>query len=370
MAENRLSPLADGPMSIDPKLDKKRNDLLAESIKMQVKAADRQTEGASLLLKNESAKSAAVDTIDSSELSTIQKSKLKENIVLSPTKVTDSIARGNTSQAGLSDKFMSSMTAFLPEIIGTVGGALLGGTRAAIAGGEAGRRIQKTARSIEQQKFEQQLAKEKMGQQEMLQKDRQAFIKSEREARQKFETAEREKTLSARQALEKFKAANKEKKPLTESQAKARLFGTRAAQAEKVFEQLEKEKFDPSRTRLRASRLLPKEAQSAELQRFDQASLNFLNSILRKESGAVISEEELAKGKEQYFPVPGDKPAVIAQKKKNRQLAIKLLAEEGQVDLKKFSSEMEAAPTAQIRRRTKDGKIAIFDKDKKFLRFE
>ncbi|MGB0855392.1 MAG: hypothetical protein ACPGSI_18995, partial [Pikeienuella sp.] len=44
--------------------------------------------------------------------------------------------------------------------------------------------------------------------------------------------------------------------------------------------------------------------------------------ILRRESGAVISDEEFENANVQYFPVPGDSPEVIAQKRRNRENAI------------------------------------------------
>lgn len=53
-----------------------------------------------------------------------------------------------------------------------------------------------------------------------------------------------------------------------------------------------------------------------------QAQRNFVNAVLRRESGAVISDEEFANAAQQYFPQPGDSPAVVAQKAQNRMTAI------------------------------------------------
>lgn len=61
---------------------------------------------------------------------------------------------------------------------------------------------------------------------------------------------------------------------------------------------------------------------SDEFQKFDQARRDFVNAILRRESGAVISDAEFANAEKQYFPVPGDSAEVIAQKRQNRQNAI------------------------------------------------
>jgi hypothetical protein len=55
-----------------------------------------------------------------------------------------------------------------------------------------------------------------------------------------------------------------------------------------------------------------------EYQRFDQAQRNFINAVLRKESGAAISSSEFENAAIQYFPQPGDTPEKIAQKARNR----------------------------------------------------
>lgn len=59
-----------------------------------------------------------------------------------------------------------------------------------------------------------------------------------------------------------------------------------------------------------------------EYQMAEQAQRDFVNAILRRESGAVISPSEFENAKRQYFPQPGDSPEVIQQKAANRQLAI------------------------------------------------
>jgi hypothetical protein len=61
---------------------------------------------------------------------------------------------------------------------------------------------------------------------------------------------------------------------------------------------------------------------NASQQKAEQAQRNFVNAILRQESGAVISPSEFDNAKKQYFPQPGDTPEVIAQKAANRKTAI------------------------------------------------
>lgn len=64
-------------------------------------------------------------------------------------------------------------------------------------------------------------------------------------------------------------------------------------------------------------------AVSQDAQKYDQAQRDFVNAVLRQESGAVISPEEFNNAKIQYFPQPGDGPKVIEQKRINRENAIK-----------------------------------------------
>ena len=57
-------------------------------------------------------------------------------------------------------------------------------------------------------------------------------------------------------------------------------------------------------------------------QQVEQAQRNFVNAILRQESGAAIADSEFANAQKQYFPQPGDSKQVILQKKQNRETAI------------------------------------------------
>lgn len=61
---------------------------------------------------------------------------------------------------------------------------------------------------------------------------------------------------------------------------------------------------------------------SPEYQQFNQATRNFINATLRRESGAAISESEFENARQQYLPQPGDSAAVLAQKAQNRRTVI------------------------------------------------
>lgn len=74
---------------------------------------------------------------------------------------------------------------------------------------------------------------------------------------------------------------------------------------------------------------LPNALRSEGRQRQDQAERNFLNAVLRKESGAVIGASEFESGEKQYFPRTGDSPAVVEQKRRNRERTLANLEREG-----------------------------------------
>ena len=114
-------------------------------------------------------------------------------------------------------------------------------------------------------------------------------------------------------------AANK---PMTEFQGKAALYGTRAAQSDKVLKALEDKVNLPGLAAGQATGMVGNVLMSSEQQRVDQAQRDFVNAILRQESGAVISDAEFANAKRQYFPMAGDSKAALDQKRANRQLAI------------------------------------------------
>ena len=61
---------------------------------------------------------------------------------------------------------------------------------------------------------------------------------------------------------------------------------------------------------------------SSEYQQADQAKRDFINALLRRESGAVISDGEFDNANKQYFPQPGDNEEVLKQKAANRRNSI------------------------------------------------
>lgn len=70
----------------------------------------------------------------------------------------------------------------------------------------------------------------------------------------------------------------------------------------------------------RAAGFTPQGLKSEERQVFDQATRNFINATLRRESGAAISPDEFTNANAQYIPQPGDSPEVLAAKTRNRRV--------------------------------------------------
>jgi len=117
-------------------------------------------------------------------------------------------------------------------------------------------------------------------------------------------------------------------KDLTESQAKANQFG---ALMEKGHNEIEKLQV-PGATAILAWRNLPEGAVNMALPENDQKYFNSLRTfaagILRKETGASFGKGELEDVQSRFFPMPGDTPAVIAQKAASRVQAISSMKSE------------------------------------------
>lgn len=141
-------------------------------------------------------------------------------------------------------------------------------------------------------------------------------------------------------------------KPLTEFQGKAVLYGTRTAQSDKVLRDLEDKVSTVGLSVKQAAQSVPliggmmgaagNVMLSDSQQRVEQAQRDFVNAVLRQESGAVISDAEFANAKKQYFPQPGDSPAVVTQKRRNREIAIngfKRMSGPGSADIDAIQKE-------------------------------
>ena len=108
-------------------------------------------------------------------------------------------------------------------------------------------------------------------------------------------------------------------KPKTEGQANATGFWNRVAIANTDLEKLENQGTKFGANLLSALPFgMGNIAQTPEFQLYSQSQEDWINAVLRDESGAAIGPEEFDSAKTQYFPQVGDGPEVIAQKKRNR----------------------------------------------------
>ena len=131
--------------------------------------------------------------------------------------------------------------------------------------------------------------------------------------------------------------ADPSNKPLTQDQANARLYSTRMSQSHNILSGLE-QGGKPSYNPIAIKTILTMPSAISELTNYNaseetqsaaQAMRNFINATLRRESGATITPPEFDNAMKQYFPQVGDKPAVLAQKRANRETAISGIAAAG-----------------------------------------
>lgn len=116
------------------------------------------------------------------------------------------------------------------------------------------------------------------------------------------------------------------KAPLNDVQSKALQFGTRMQEAGSVIDRLAAAGVNqPGLIKRGADAVglggLANFTQSAEQQQVEQAQRDFINAVLRRESGAAIADSEFSNANKQYFIQPGDSAEVQAQKRRNREIA-------------------------------------------------
>lgn len=141
-------------------------------------------------------------------------------------------------------------------------------------------------------------------------------------------------------------AIAKKAAPMTEGQANAALYADRMRASEKII--LANEKAGQSPTG-KALEIVPggNYLQSEGYQLYEQARRDFINAVLRRESGAVISDQEFANAEKQYFPRPGDSEAVLKQKAENRRIAIEGVSRAAGSSYKPEGAPPAAAPAPQ-----------------------
>jgi hypothetical protein len=113
---------------------------------------------------------------------------------------------------------------------------------------------------------------------------------------------------------------------ITEGERNAGGYAARMTEASKLLDQFEGKgratyKTDALGGVPLVGRALQTSAMTADQQRYRQAQEDWVRAKLRKESGASIAPDEMAREISAYFPEPGDTPENIKQKKQAREVA-------------------------------------------------
>lgn len=85
-------------------------------------------------------------------------------------------------------------------------------------------------------------------------------------------------------------------------------------------------------------------AMAPEFQLYEQSKRDFINAVLRKESGAAIGKSEFESADKQYFPQPGDSFKVVEEKRKSREIALDAMARSAGVQYRKEFEQRKQQP--------------------------
>jgi len=118
-------------------------------------------------------------------------------------------------------------------------------------------------------------------------------------------------TLGVAYGTTKQQAAKMNLQPSTQAQNTVAGYAARIRNSSDELDRLDVNAYE---------RNAPSFMNTAKGQQFDQAQRDFINAVLRRESGAVINSDEFDNAYKQYIPKTGDSPEVLQQKKNNREL--------------------------------------------------
>jgi len=124
--------------------------------------------------------------------------------------------------------------------------------------------------------------------------------------------------------IEKLRRDLSDEKKYTEAENTAAGFAQRVQDSDSQIKGLLDKGYDPSSLKnvAQRSKLFPEMFKGEDSKLMNQAERNFINAVLRKESGASISPTEFKSAEKQYFAREGDTKEVVAQKARNREVAL------------------------------------------------
>jgi hypothetical protein len=132
-------------------------------------------------------------------------------------------------------------------------------------------------------------------------------------------------------------------KTQTETERLTEGYANRMAEADAIVGQLGEQFAKPESF---FGQLAPNVLKSEDRQKFEQAQRNFINAVLRRESGAVISDEEFTNARLQYFPQPGDSAGALQQKAQNRRGVVANMYSTANVPMPEYQAPQGTTPLA------------------------
>lgn len=129
-----------------------------------------------------------------------------------------------------------------------------------------------------------------------------------------------ERSNTGRERVSQYQPKLGNKDPSGEA-SKAAGFYSRMEQSERLLSQIEAEGYDPSKNTadyFTAGRVSTNWLASPKGRQYYNAASNWIRANLRRESGAVIGADEMKQEFATYFPMPGDGPDEIRQKRQLR----------------------------------------------------
>lgn len=157
----------------------------------------------------------------------------------------------------------------------------------------------------------------------------------------------------AKPLIDPVATAAKKAKEYKQGELTSAGFASRMTGAEDIIDRFENnEEFDPinelSNTLGTFAQAAGNIALSPEQRQYKQAARNWIQAKLRKESGAAIPPEEMESEYRTFFPVVGDDPQTIKQKREARDIATKamIIQSQGAYD-DLFTNKQESKDTAE-----------------------
>lgn len=141
---------------------------------------------------------------------------------------------------------------------------------------------------------------------------------------------------------------------ITEGERNAGGYAARMVEASRLLDQFETKGRSTYKTDALGGvplvgRALQTSAMTSEQQRYRQAQEDWVRAKLRKESGAAIGQDEMAREISAYFPEPGDRPENIEQKRQAREVANRAMVQSAGRGAPKADTPQAPAPGAVLK---------------------